>query len=82
MRIRHTKTRACLAALTAFCALGAAACDSPPIDLPRWLGGNSPDPTGVVEGTVLYSGPRPTCDFDADGNRPVEPDEQTPSPPR
>ncbi|MCA9576446.1 MAG: hypothetical protein R3B40_06640 [Polyangiales bacterium] len=68
MRIRHTKTRACLAALTAFCALGAAACDSPPIDLPRWLGGNSPDPTGVVEGTVLYSGPRPTCDFDADGN--------------
>ncbi len=64
MRIRHNITRGCLAAVAAFCAV---ACDSPPVDDPRWLGGNAPDPTGVIEGTVLYVGPRPTCDFDAAG---------------
>ncbi|MCB9629207.1 MAG: hypothetical protein H6725_17685 [Sandaracinaceae bacterium] len=61
-------TRGCLTALAALSTLGAIACDSPPVDLPRWLGGNSPDPTGVIEGTVLYVGPRPTCDYDAEGN--------------
>lgn len=65
MRIRHNLTRGWLAAAVA---LGAVACDSPPVDAPRWRGGNSPDPTGVIEGTVLYVGPRPTCDFDVDGN--------------
>ena len=67
MRIRHTITRGGLAAFLALSALGAVACDSPPIDQPRWLGGNSPDPTGVIEGTVLYVGPRPTCDYDENG---------------
>lgn len=65
MRIRHNKTRGWL---TAAVALSAFACSSPPVDDPRWLGGNAPDPTGVIEGTVLYVGPRPTCDYDADGN--------------
>ncbi len=42
-------------------ALAAAGCDEPPID------SNSPPPAGVMEGTVLYVGPRPTCDYDDNG---------------
>lgn len=39
----------------------AVGCDAPPIDDFRRNGGASPDPTGVMEGTILYVGPRPTC---------------------
>jgi hypothetical protein len=37
------------------------ACDGPNTDTFRREGGASPDPTGVIEGTVLYVGPRPQC---------------------
>jgi len=46
-------------------ALGLAACASPPVDTFRSEGGAAPDPTGVMEGTILYIGPRPTCHMDA-----------------
>lgn len=38
-----------------------AACDPPNPDTFRRDGGAAPDPTGVMEGTVLYVGPRPDC---------------------
>lgn len=39
-----------------------AACDAPNVDAFRADGGAAPDPTGVIEGTVLYVGPRPACE--------------------
>jgi hypothetical protein len=45
-----------------------AACDRPNVDAFRRDGGAAPDPTGVMEGTVLYVGPRPQCERDADGH--------------
>jgi len=48
--------------------LGAAllsACTDPPVDSFRSEGGAAPDPTGVMEGTILYIGPKPTCHLDA-----------------
>lgn len=33
-----------------------------------YQGGNSPDPTGIFEGTVLYSGPAPSCQAYSDGS--------------
>ncbi|MCS6798688.1 MAG: hypothetical protein NZ898_09170 [Myxococcota bacterium] len=39
-----------------------AGCEEPEIDAFRRQGGTAPDPTGVIEGTVLYVGPRPTCE--------------------
>lgn len=38
-----------------------AACDPPNQDALRSMGGPTPDPSGVLEGSVLYSGPRPEC---------------------
>lgn len=49
-------------------ALGLLGCGAPPVDDFRSEGGTAPDPTGVVEGTVLYQGPRPACDHDEAGN--------------
>jgi hypothetical protein len=45
-----------------------AACDPPNTDTFRRDGGAAPDPTGVMEGTVLYVGPRPLCRRDPEGN--------------
>ena len=56
MRARHPIALA----LTALVALGVAACDPPEAD----AGGSSPEPSGVLRGSVLYIGPRPACDYD------------------
>jgi len=45
------------ALLALVCAVG---CDDPPVDDFRPEGA-APEPTGVIEGTVLYAGPRPVC---------------------
>ena len=37
------------------------ACDPPNLDTVRSAGGPSPDPAGVLRGSVLYNGPRPEC---------------------
>lgn len=47
--------------LTAF---ALAACGDIAVDDFRSEGGASPDPTGVIQGTILYSGPRPVCEYD------------------
>lgn len=47
--------------------LGIGGCGAPPVDDFRSEGGTAPDPTGVIEGTVLYQGPRPICERDGDG---------------
>ena len=39
------------------------ACDPPNADTFRRFGGATPDPTGVLEGTILYVGPAPTCSY-------------------
>lgn len=44
-----------------------AACETPNTDLTRGRGGVAPDPTGLMEGSVLYVGPRPQCIRDATG---------------
>ncbi len=51
-----------LAALLALAGL-MTACDPPNPDAFRRNGGAAPDPTGVIEGSVLYVGPRPSCDY-------------------
>lgn len=43
------------------------ACGDPPVD--DGDGGTAPEPTGVMEGTVLYVGPRPRCAEDDAGVR-------------
>jgi hypothetical protein len=40
-----------------------ASCATPKTD----RGGSAPEPSGVIEGTVLYVGQRPLCDFGEDG---------------
>ncbi|UJR84297.1 hypothetical protein [Sandaracinus amylolyticus] len=49
----------CVGALTAGVLVGG--CDDPNTDTFRRNGGAAPDPTGVIEGTVLYVGSRPDC---------------------
>ncbi len=49
-------------------ALALFGCGAPPVDDFRSEGGTAPDPTGVIEGTVLYQGPRPACERDEAGN--------------
>jgi hypothetical protein len=44
-----------------------AACVPPEQDVFKSQGGISPDPTGVISGSVLYVGPRPSCAFDDNG---------------
>jgi hypothetical protein len=46
-------------------AAGAIGCGDPPID------SNTPEPAGVMEGTVLYAGPPPTCEYDQDTGEPI-----------
>jgi hypothetical protein len=41
--------------------LAAFACDEPKQDKSKSKGGISPDPSGIIAGSVLYSGPRPYC---------------------
>jgi hypothetical protein len=41
--------------------LAAFGCDEPEQDKFKSQGGISPDPTGIIAGSVLYSGPRPYC---------------------
>jgi hypothetical protein len=41
----------------------AAACTSPKQDDFKSEGGISPDPTGVIEGSVIYLGPKPRCQY-------------------
>jgi hypothetical protein len=43
-----------------------AACDPPEQDVFKSQGGISPDPTGIIAGSVLYVGPRPTCEYEGD----------------
>jgi hypothetical protein len=42
-------------------------CESPETDSFRRDGGAAPEPAGVLEGSVLYVGPRPSCRFLEDG---------------
>jgi hypothetical protein len=42
----------------------ALACADVPVDEFEGLGGTAPEPTGVLRGTVLYSGPKPLCGED------------------
>lgn len=46
----------------------ALACADVPVDEFEFVGGTAPEPTGVLRGTVLYSGPKPICGEDLDGN--------------
>lgn len=43
------------------------ACEDPEQDKFMSFGGISPDPTAIVEGSILYIGPRPICDWNEDG---------------
>ncbi|MDB4972773.1 MAG: hypothetical protein JWN48_1114 [Myxococcaceae bacterium] len=54
------------ALLTALLAL--AACDSIKEDKFTSQGGISPDPSAVLEGSILYVGPHPTCLYKPDGS--------------
>jgi hypothetical protein len=40
-----------------------AACESPTQDKFRYEGGASPDPSGIVTGSVVYVGPQPACEY-------------------
>jgi hypothetical protein len=56
--------RACgLMLLVASMALG---CEQPKQDSFRYEGGASPDPTGIITGSVAYLGPQPSCEYDGD----------------
>ena len=63
-RARKHSPRVALAALAL---TGLSACEAPNTDLTRSRGGVAPDPTGLLEGSVLYVGPRPQCIQDATG---------------
>lgn len=47
------------------CALAIVACDAPPYDRFPSPKGNAPELLGVIEGSVIYVGPRPSCNNDA-----------------
>ncbi|MFW5921035.1 MAG: hypothetical protein ACOCUS_04290 [Polyangiales bacterium] len=51
-------------------AMATVACDGATLDKPRDEGGAAPNPSGVMEGTVVYAGRRPLCERDDEG-RPV-----------
>lgn len=61
---RHRPTHGRGAGLALACASVLAACEGPNTDSFRRDGGAAPDPTGIIEGTVLYVGPRPRCTDD------------------
>src|SRR5512134_3849747 len=52
--------------LAALLGCGLGACTQPSQDDFRSEGGIAPDPVGVIEGSVVYVGPPPTCDMDGD----------------
>ncbi|MGF1468440.1 MAG: hypothetical protein ACFCGT_20135 [Sandaracinaceae bacterium] len=60
--MRHLSTISSAVAMLAL-----AACTDPGTDATRLDGGNAPVPTGVMEGTVVYAGPRPPCVREDDG---------------
>lgn len=60
-------SRAIVRLFVAFLATALGACDPPNRDTVRSMGGPTPDPTGVLEGSVLYVGPRPQCLRDEEG---------------
>lgn len=64
----RTTTRLSLCIFSAVLITG---CDEPETDELRSEDGASPDPSGVIEGTVVYIGPRPPCRYEA--GAPVEP---------
>ncbi len=66
-RARLLPARASTLAL-ALGGLAASACELPNQDGFRSMGGQAPDPTGVLEGSVLYAGPRPECLLTEDGS--------------
>jgi hypothetical protein len=55
--------------LVALALVTSAACTSPKQDDFRSEGGISPDPTGVIEGSIIYLGPKPRCEYT--GKRPT-----------
>lgn len=64
MTHRSTATiRASLFALFGLALCTVSACDPPEQDVFKSQGGISPDPTGAIDGSVLYVGPRPTCEY-------------------
>ena len=61
---KYSERRLLTASLLAVAALGLGpACAPPAQDEFRSEGGASPDPTGVFEGTILYAGPHPSCEY-------------------
>jgi len=62
MRARLLLAVAMMVALTS-----AAGCTNPSYDGQRRFGGASPNPLGVIQGDVLYVGPRPQCSYTDDG---------------
>lgn len=50
-------------AWTALALASSLACTSPKQDDFRSQGGISPDPTGVIEGSLIYLGPKPRCEY-------------------
>ncbi|MFT3927992.1 MAG: hypothetical protein QM778_36025 [Myxococcales bacterium] len=55
-----------LVPMTAFGLSLLSGCDKPVQDDFKSEGGISPDPTGIIEGSVLYIGPRPACEYKGD----------------
>jgi hypothetical protein len=53
--------RACGITLVLAALLGA--CEDPEQDKFRYEGGASPDPSGIIDGTVAYVGPGPQCEY-------------------
>lgn len=62
MSIRNPLNLALMMALSVV-SLGLSGCTEPEIDIPRFRGGNAPDPAGVIRGSVVYIGPRPQCEY-------------------
>lgn len=54
-------------ALTCAASTLGSGCAAPKQDDFRDEGGISPDPTGIIAGSVLYVGPRPSCEYDKAG---------------
>jgi hypothetical protein len=69
MSMKRQQRNLGLARFVPMTALGLAllnGCDKPVQDDFKSEGGMSPDPTGIIEGEVLYIGPRPTCEYQGD----------------
>jgi hypothetical protein len=52
-------------AFTALTLLSSASCAEPKQDDFKSQGGISPDPTGIIEGSLVYLGPQPRCEYEA-----------------